>query len=383
MSFSFNLKKLGAVAMSSLALTCILCAAALPAYATDAADTCGNRFESDESTDHAENVDGDYYWAGQYLSLDNATVGHDVIAVGQTIDITDATVNASLRAAAQTLDVKRTTVTGTTTIAGQAVTVNKRVQAEAVYAAGVDVSYLGSSKALTIAGRNVTINGTVDGNVTIYAESLSIGKNANIKGALNATVTSVPSISKNAQIGTVNISVDQEAQGDATSSVLELATALISAAVFGAITAAIVFKILPRAVLGSAAMVHERPASLFATGLAVLVFSAPLALVLLLSVGLTNIGGAIAAAFVGALFISVPFTAAATALLAFPRLKLGTACLLGGTIFGAASQVPYLGEFVSFASIVFTLGYAMKAIKKNIREVRQNQRGVSSNNLPA
>lgn len=383
MSFSFNLKKLGAVAMSSLTLACVLCAAVPPAYATDAADACGNRFESDESTAHTENVDGDYYWAGQYLSLDNATVGRDVIAVGQNVDIADAMVNGALRVAAQTLDVKRTTVTGTTTIAGQAVTVNRGVQAEAVYAGGVDVSYLGSSKALTIAGRNVTINGTVDGNVTVYAESLSIGKNANIKGTLNATVTSDPSISKNAQIGTVNISVDQEAQGNTTSSVLELAGALISAAVFGAITAAIVFKILPRAVLGSAGMVHEHPAGVFATGLIVLVFSVPLALILLLSVGLSNIGGTIAAAFVGALFISMPLTAAATALLAFPRLKLGTACLLGGAIFGAASQVPYLGEFISLASIVFTLGYTVKAIKKNIREVRLNQAGANSKNLPA
>lgn len=79
-----------AFALIALALT------ALPTASFAGTDTAGNVLatEADSDTSSAE---GDLYWAGQSLNLDDASIGRDIIAAGESLSIRDCTVGGAIR----------------------------------------------------------------------------------------------------------------------------------------------------------------------------------------------------------------------------------------------------------------------------------------------
>ena len=76
-------------ALIALALT------ALPATAFAGTDTAGNVLATD-SDSNPSGVEGDLYWAGQSLDLDDASIDHDIIAAGESLSIRDCTVGGQL-----------------------------------------------------------------------------------------------------------------------------------------------------------------------------------------------------------------------------------------------------------------------------------------------
>ena len=85
-------------ALIALALT------ALPATALAGTDTAGNVLATDNDA-NSSGVEGDLYWAGQALNLDDASIGRDIIAAGESLSIRDCTVGGAVRLAARTIDV--------------------------------------------------------------------------------------------------------------------------------------------------------------------------------------------------------------------------------------------------------------------------------------
>ena len=106
-----------ALALIALAL------AALPAAAFAGTDTAGNVLATD-SDSNPSGVEGDLYWAGQSLDLDDASIDRDIIAAGESLSIRDCTVGGAVRLAARTIDIAKTTVDGSVTVAGQHVVLN-------------------------------------------------------------------------------------------------------------------------------------------------------------------------------------------------------------------------------------------------------------------
>ena len=77
-------------------------------------------------------------------------------------------------------------------MAGQHVVLNTGSTANCFYAAGETVALRGSAKSAALAGDTVTIDGTVDGDVEVWADKLILGKNARITGTVNAHVSQDP-----------------------------------------------------------------------------------------------------------------------------------------------------------------------------------------------
>ena len=166
-------------ALIALALT------ALPTASFASTDTAGNVLATEvDST--PSGVEGDLYWAGQSLNLDDASIGRDIIAAGESLSIRDCTVGGAVRLAARTIDIAKTTIDGSVTVAGQHVVLNTGSTANCFYAAGETVALRGSAKSAALAGDTVTIDGTVDGDVEVWADKLILGKNARITGTVNA-----------------------------------------------------------------------------------------------------------------------------------------------------------------------------------------------------
>ncbi len=84
-------------ALIALALT------ALPTASFAGTDTAGNVLATDNDV-NPSGVEGDLYWAGQALNLDDASIGRDIIAAGESLSIRDCTVGGAIRLAARTID---------------------------------------------------------------------------------------------------------------------------------------------------------------------------------------------------------------------------------------------------------------------------------------
>lgn len=172
-------------ALIALALT------ALPTVSFAGTDTAGNVLATEvDST--PSGIEGDLYWAGQSLNLDDASIGRDIIAAGENLSIRDCTVGGAVRLAARTIDIAKTAIDGSVTVAGQHVVLNTGSTANCFYAAGETVALRGSAKSAALAGDTVTIDGTVDGDVEVWADKLILGKNARITGTVNAHVSQDP-----------------------------------------------------------------------------------------------------------------------------------------------------------------------------------------------
>ena len=84
----------------------------------------------------------------------------------------------AVRLAARTIDIAKTTVDGSVTVVGQHVVLNSDSTANCFYAIGETVALRGSTKSAALAGDTVTIDGTVEGDVEVWADKLILGKNA-------------------------------------------------------------------------------------------------------------------------------------------------------------------------------------------------------------
>ena len=185
-------------ALISLALT------VLPTTSFAGTDTAGNVLAT-EVDSNPSGVEGDLYWAGQSLNLDDASIGRDIIAAGESLSIRDCTVGGAVRLAARTIDISKTAIDGSVTVAGQHVVLNTGSAANCFYAMGETVALRGSAKSAALAGSTVTIDGIVDGDVEVWADKLILGKNAHITGTVNAHVSEDPERAAGAEVGALKI----------------------------------------------------------------------------------------------------------------------------------------------------------------------------------
>ena len=209
-----------AFALIALAFT------ALPTMAFAGTDSAGNVFVSDGDSSPS-GVEGDLYWAGQSLNLDDTSIDRDIIAAGESLSIRDCTVGGAVRLAARTIDIAKTTIDGSVTVAAQHVVLNSGSTANCFYAAGETVALRGSVKSAALAGSTVTIDGTVDGDVEVWADKLVLGKNAHITGTVNAHVSQDPERADGAKVGALKI---DRTENEDTSTVNDTIGGIVAAA---------------------------------------------------------------------------------------------------------------------------------------------------------
>ena len=209
-----------AFALIALALT------ALPTASFAGTDTAGNVLATDNDA-NPSGAEGDLYWAGQALNLDDASIDRDIIAAGDTLSIRDCTVGGAVRLAARTIDIAKTTVDGSVTVAGQHVVLNTGSTANCFYAMGETVALRGSTKSAALAGDTVTIDGTVEGDVEVWADKLILGKNAHITGTVNAHVSEDPERAAGAEVGALKI---DRTENEDTSTLNDIVGGIVAAA---------------------------------------------------------------------------------------------------------------------------------------------------------
>lgn len=344
-----------ALALIALAL------AALPAAAFAGTDTAGNVLATD-SDSNPSGVEGDLYWAGQGLDLDDASIDRDIIAAGESLSIRDCTVGGAVRLAARTIDIAKTTIDGSVTVAGQHVVLNTDSTANCFYAAGETVALRGSVKSAALAGDTVTIDGTVDGDVEVWADKLILGKNARISGTVNAHVSEDPERAAGAEVGALKI---DRTEHEDTSTANDVIGGIVAAALSTCFVALLLELVFPRATASAAGMLHQRPTPLWVSGLLGTVAVVPTVLLLIISIAGLSLAGALMCGVIGIALVSAAFAGCAIARMVGHSQNRYAMAAAGGIIAGVLTAIPLVGDFISGVAFVFTLGYIIQIIWRN------------------
>lgn len=343
-------------ALIALALT------VLPTVSFAGTDTAGNVLVT-ENDSTPSGVEGDLYWAGQNLNLDDASIDRDIIAAGETLSIRDCTVGGAIRLAARTIDIAKTTVDGSVTVAAQHVVLNTDSTASCFYAAGETVALRGSVKSAALVGDTVTIDGTVDGDVEVWADKLILGKNAHITGTVNAHVSEDPERAAGAKVGALKI--DRTENESAATTVNDIIGGIVASALSTCFIAILLELVFPRATASAAGMLHQRPTPLWVSGLVGTVAVVPAVLLLIVSIAGLSLAGALLCAVIGVALVSTAFAGCAIARMVGHNQNRYAMAAIGGVAAGALTGLPLIGDFISGVAFVFMLGYVIQIIWRN------------------
>lgn len=346
-----------AFALIALAIT------ALPTASFAGTDTAGNVLAT-EADSNPSGAEGDLYWAGQNLNLDDASIDRDIIAAGDSLSIRDCTVGGAVRLAARTIDISKTAIDGSVTVAGQHVVLNTGSAANCFYAMGETVALRGSAKSAALAGSTVTIDGTVDGDVEVWADKLILGKNAHITGTVNAHVSEDPERAEGAQVGSLKI---DHTENENTSTINDAIGGIVAAALSTCFVAIILELVFPRATASAAGMLHQRPMPLWVSGLLSTIAIVPAVLLLIISIAGLSLAGALLCGVIGIALVSSAFAGCAIARMVGNSQNRYAMAAVGGVIAGALTGLPLVGDFISGVAFVFTLGYVIQIIWRNAR----------------
>lgn len=343
-------------ALIALALT------VLPTASFAGTDTAGNVFATDNDV-NPSGVEGDLYWAGQALNLDDASIDRDIIAAGDTLSIRDCTVGGAVRLAARTIDIAKTTVDGSVTVVGQHVVLNTDSSANCFYAMGETVALRGSTKSAALAGDTVTIDGTVEGDVEVWADKLVLGKNARITGTVNAHVSEDPERAAGAEVGALKI--DRTENESAATTANDIIGGIVAAALSTCFVALLLELVFPRATASAAGMLHQRPTPLWVSGLLGTIAIVPAVLALIISIAGLSLAGALLCGVIGIALVSSAFAGCAIARMVGHNQNRYAMAAVGGIAAGALTAIPLVGDFISGMAFVFMLGYIIQIIWRN------------------
>lgn len=342
-------------ALIALALT------ALPTASFAGTDTAGNVLAT-EADSNPSGAEGDLYWAGQNLNLDDASIDRDIIAAGDSLSIRDCTVGGAIRLAARTIDISKTAIDGSVTVAGQHVVLNTGSTANCFYAMGDTVALRGSAKSAALAGSTVTIDGTVDGDVEVWAEKLILGKNAHITGTVNAHVSEDPERAAGAEVGALKI---DRTENEDTSTLNDIVGGIVAAALSTCFIALLLELVFPRATASAAGMLHQRPTPLWVSGLLGTIAVVPAVLLLIISIAGLSLAGALLCGVIGIALVSSAFAGCAIARMIGHNQNRYAMAAVGGVAAGALTGLPLIGDFISGVAFVFMLGYVIQIIWRN------------------
>ena len=344
-------------ALIALALT------VLPTTSFAGTDTAGNVLAT-EVDSNPSGVDSDLYWAGQSLNLDDASIGRDIIAAGESLSIRDCTVGGAIRLAARTIDISKTAIDGSVTVAGQHVVLNTGSAANCFYAVGETVALRGSAKSAALAGDTVTIDGTVEGDVEVWADKLILGKNARITGTVNAHVSEDPERAAGAEVGALKI---DRTENEDTSTINDVIGGIVAAALSTCFVALLLELVFPRATASAAGMLHQRPTPLWVSGLLGTIAIVPAVLLLIISIAGLSLAGTLLCGVIGIALVSTAFAGCAIARMVGHNQNRYAMAAVGGIAAGALTGLPLIGDFVSGVAFVFMLGYVIQIIWRNAR----------------
>ena len=369
---ALNARKTGANAPGALACAAVAIAAAgtlaiaptMPAFAADESHHADDdhTWSTDEiAVDDASGMLGDdIVWFGQSKLFTKTAAPNDILAAGQSIAVSSCTVSGSIRAAAEDIAIRGADVAHSITLAAKDATVSDTT-AQAVAIAAGDASFSGECNALYICAEHAVIDGTVHGDVVVNADSVRLGPNARIEGAVRGSAGDQPEIASSAQHGALELSIHtQDDKPEPAFNAVGTLLAAVYSALACLVTAAAAEWLARKHTANAAQLAKTRTGYLVASGI-IGAIAAPVAVIILCCLVITlPIAGAVTFSLIALTIVSGGFTAAALGKLAFKNLRRFPAAIAMGAILGAACALPYVGKPIAAACFMFALGYSIQ-----------------------
>ena len=316
----------------------------------------------------------DYVWFGRDLELSNGVIGNDLIAAGEVVNVSKTSAAGDFRVAGQVVSLADSTAGQNITVAAEAVSI-RDAEAKAIAAAANTLQFSGTCDELTAFADTVVIDGTVRGDVVVGANTVQVGENAHITGTLHVDAPYEPVVKKGAEVANIDYtqSEEQVSFGDLEDALAELAPMFLVFMAFMSIFGTLVVAVLAewlfrRQTAGAATMIRTRTGATIGSGV-VGALVAPLAVLLLICVGVTlPVAGAVSFALLAMSSVASGFAGASLFKLAFKSLGRFPCALIGGAIVGVAGAVPVLGGIVRAAAFMYLLGYVLQSIYLGMRD---------------
>lgn len=165
----------------------------------------------------------DFYWAGSTLQASNLTVGTQgngsACVAGSELSFTNSTINGSLRPAGQTISITKTEVENNITAAGMTITTGSDVTAKGLYIAGRTIKAGGTYLGASLSGYEVVFSATVEGDVAINADTITITSDAVVAGVLSVPENAHLDVAEGASIGEIVKRPVSEMTGESASGI--------------------------------------------------------------------------------------------------------------------------------------------------------------------
>lgn len=333
-----------------------------------ALDGAGNAF-ADESGAVGMTIAGDLYCFGQNVDASNAQIDASAILAGQTVTVNGTRLGGSLRAAGYQISAENTVVDVNATLAAYGIHLGSQFSARAVYAAAQNVTFAGTCQTLGVSAQSVVISGTISGDVNITAGTVTVTDTAVISGNLNVTAKDAPSVASGASVANINFT---ESETEETGH--QLAAAATAVGVLaklgsllmmlpGRILLAVLYYFIIRKSLDEAAdMIQTRPAAMPISGLVALICVPVLAIILMFTYVGVPLGMLLACLYALALAFAVSFAGCMLGRCVFSKLHTLLAYLIGVSALSLIKLIPVVGGVVTFACMLYTLGYFIQKI---------------------
>lgn len=335
--------------------------------------SAGNYFNDDfegESSSITSDVERDAYIFNRDIIVSGSTIGRSLIAAAYSATISKDIVGDSLRVAAENIMIEDTAVDNNITAASRILTITGNTTSNAIYGAAQDISVAGTTNALELYAQTVALNGTVNGDASISAESVTVGSNTVVTGTLEIESSNDPIIEDGATIG--DLQVRKIVTENETPTLSEtIMSSAIDIGYWTAVTIIIGFLFLlfaPNTTKRSAILFRDHPIALIVTGIASVIVIPILAFILIfpyLTLPLTFI---IIGIYGVIMSIAVPFTAISVGKRFIPKMNKWLNALLFLVIFGILSRLPYVGLFIDLVCAVYAFGNITLLIYFNIKE---------------
>lgn len=328
----------------------------------------------------------DYVWAGESLVLEGTEAKNDVLAAGHTLLVDSCKVGGSVRMAGQDVRLTNAAVQENITLAGQNVCVDDST-GNAVALAGQTAEFSGTCSELTVYAGEALIDGTVNGDVTVGADTVTVGPHARIAGTLHISASQEPEVDPRADVLDLDYSESDEdavtvGQMGVVASGLSAAFVVLIGlvSVVGTLVVAVCAEwLFSRHTKAAAVLVRTRSGATIGTGVLGTLL-APIAIILLCLFIITlPIALCVVLAMLAMALVASGFAAASLSKLAFPRLGRFAGALAGGAIVSIAEVVPVLGTLVSLAAFMYLLGYVLQSIHLGMRRKDHDDSGSQEN----
>lgn len=315
-------------------------------------------------------VTGDAYAAGETIIV-NGTIDGDLLAAGQQV-IVDGTIGGNVRGAAGTITINGSVGRSVTGLAQHVnFTTNSRINGSLV-ALGQAIDAFGQiGRGVTVGGGSLQLAGPVGGPVRARVDTLSVAPTAHLASTLEYQSQQEAALPTGAVSGEVHFTpAPQQAPQPAPllNGLLDLGglIGLVGAFVLGALA----ITLLPRASARAAELGRQQPWLTFGLGLAVLVLTPIVALI----VGVTLIGIPLALCIVGTYVVALCVAWPAAGLVVGTQLMrlvnrerplpVLVALAVGLIVLHLVTHLPFLGPLVALCALVFGLGMVAQTVRR-------------------